>query len=51
MDFDPSKFYENTMFLDLSKQDPQWETISAEQQRLHDQDGGDTLKERYGKKG
>ena len=51
MDFDPSKFYENTMFLDLSKQDPQWETISAEQQRLHDQDGGDTLKERYGEKG
>ena len=50
MDFDPSKSYENFMFLDLSKQDAQWETISAEQQRLRDQDGGDTLKERYGKK-
>jgi len=49
MDFDPSKFYEDIMCLDLSKPEAQWETISAARQRLQDQDGGDTLKERYGK--
>jgi len=42
----------NSQYGDYAKDNmKQWETISAEQQRLHDQDGGDTLKERYGKKG
>lgn len=49
IDFDPEDFYPVIMRLDLSDPEAQWETVTARQLRLQEQDGGDTLKERYGK--
>ncbi len=49
IDFDPEDFYTDMMWLDLSDPEAQWETVTARQLRLQEQDGGDTLKERYGK--
>ena len=49
IDFDPADFYQDMILLDLSDPEAQWETITAREQRLREQDGGDTLKERYGK--
>jgi len=48
--FDPEKHYPETMIrLDLSKKDPAWEVLTADDLRRRDQEGHQSLREKYGK--
>lgn len=49
--FDPELHYpEGFMLLDLSADDPKWQTFSADDLRRRDQEGHQSLREKYGKK-
>lgn len=48
--FDPeSRYPENLMQLDLGKTNAQWESLTADDQRRQDQQGHQSLREKYGK--
>ena len=49
--FDPEAHYpKNFMLLDLRAEEPEWETFSADDLRRRDQEGHQSLREKYGKK-
>ena len=49
--FDPAIYYPETMMhLDLSVADSRWELSTADDFRRHDQEGHQSLREKYGKK-
>ena len=49
--FDPATYYPETMMhLDLRAADPQWELFKADDFRRYDQEGHQSLREKYGKK-
>ena len=49
--FDPELHYpEGFMLLDLGADDPKWQTFSADDLRRRDQEGHQSLREKYGKK-
>lgn len=49
--FDPETHYPETfMQLDLETDDPQWQNCSADDLRCRDQNGHQSLREKYGKK-
>ena len=49
--FDPVSHYpEGFMLLDLRADDPKWQTFSADDLRRRDQEGHQSLREKYGKK-
>lgn len=49
--FDPASHYpEGFMLLDLRTDDPKWQTFSADDLRRRDQEGHQSLREKYGKK-
>ena len=49
--FDPELHYpEGFMLLDLRADDPKWQTFSADDLRRRDQEGHQSLREKYGKK-
>lgn len=49
--FDPEAHYpKNFMLLDLRAEEPEWETFSADDLRQRDQEGHQSLREKYGKK-
>ena len=50
LDFDPARKYFPIQFLDLGKPDPQWELRTAEAQIREDQEGHQSLREKYRKK-
>ena len=51
MGFDPEMHYpEAVMQLDLGTDDPQWQTCSADDLRRRDQEGHQSLREKYGRK-
>ena len=48
--FDPERHYPKSYaHLNLSDEDPQWKIFSAEELRRRDQQGHQSLKEKYGK--
>ena len=48
--FDPERYYpESYAHLDLNDEGPQWKIFSAEELRRRDQQGHQSLKEKYGK--
>ena len=49
LDFDPAREYFPIQYLDLGKPDPQWELRTAEEQIQEDQQGHQSLREKYRK--
>lgn len=49
LDFDPARAYFPVQYLDLEKADPQWELRTAEDQIREDQEGHQSLREKYRK--
>lgn len=50
IDFDPEQHYpKEMMYLDMSKKNPKWQILSADDLRRRDQEGHQSLRDKYGK--
>ena len=50
MDFDPHDEYQPMLSLDLSADDPRWELVPFEERRREEQEGQQSLRDKYGEK-